>query len=232
MNKQIKGLLYFYVTHTRHSFIIFWSILLGILLLTLTFSFLLNDQGGFMTLSLTGPMYVYCGIYGFIIVKNWIPFFIKLGATRKNILISLGIFFMGVALVYSAIGTALQSFVTMITEKVDLSVFSFLHLSYFFTDTWYTRLLIDATIMMFSFTLLFILGLLFYKYGLAIGGSVLGIVFVTMLLGTFQGWLSNFVIELFSDANLTLFWQLGLVAIVLYFAAWFFMRKITIVNAR
>lgn len=233
MNKQIKGLLYFFVANTRHSFIIFWSILLGITFVTLTGSYMLKDQdGGIMTLTLTAPMYVYCGIYGFIIVKQWIPFFIKLGATRKNILMSLGLFFGGVSLLFASIGSALQSIITIFAEKIGLSIFSFLHLSYFFEDTWYTRILIDSSIMLFCFTLMFMIGLLFYKHGLAIGGSVLGLLFVAAIFSAFKGWLVDFAIYVFKDVNLLLFWQIALVALVLYGFSWFFVRNITIVNAR
>src|SRR5690625_1819543 len=75
MGRQIKGLLYFYFADTRHSLTVFWTILLSILVVTLTITLFLNKiEDVFLTLSLTGPMYIYCGILGFLTVKEFIPF--------------------------------------------------------------------------------------------------------------------------------------------------------------
>src|SRR5690625_5064812 len=103
MGRQLKGLLYFYMADARHSFIIFWTILMSILVLSLVASYLLADGEGFMSLSLTAPLYVYFAIYGFLSVKEFIPSAIKMGATRKNIMISLALFFFGLAIVKAAV---------------------------------------------------------------------------------------------------------------------------------
>lgn len=49
MGRQIKGLLYFFITDLRYSLITFWTILLSILVISLTFAyFLLSvEDGGF-----------------------------------------------------------------------------------------------------------------------------------------------------------------------------------------
>src|SRR5699024_2042938 len=107
--RQMKGLLYFYFADIRHSLKVFWTILMCIVMVTLTITyFLSNIEGGFMTLSITGPMYIYCGILGFLVVKEFIPFSIKRGATRKNIYFSLAIFFLGLSLAKSVVGSMLQ----------------------------------------------------------------------------------------------------------------------------
>ena len=100
MSRQIKGLLYFFIANSRYSLFIFWTILMSILLVTLTISYFAQDVDNFfMTLSLTGPIYVYCAIFGFLAVKELIPFSVKIGATRKNLFIGLGIFFLGLSIV-------------------------------------------------------------------------------------------------------------------------------------
>lgn len=94
MGRQIKGLLYFFMADVRYSLAIFWTILMGILMVSLIAAYVLVDiKNGFMTFSLTAPMYVYCSILGFLTVKEAVPFSLKMGATRKNLFVSLGIFF-------------------------------------------------------------------------------------------------------------------------------------------
>src|SRR5699024_5911205 len=86
MGRQIKGLLYFFIADVRYSLTIFWTILMGILVVSLIVAyFLTNVKNGMMSFTLTAPMYVYCAILGFLTVKESVPFSIKMGATRKNI---------------------------------------------------------------------------------------------------------------------------------------------------
>src|SRR5690625_5093916 len=115
MRRQIKGLLYFFITDIRYSLMVFWTILMSILLITWTIAYFLKDvEGGFMTLSLTGPMYVYCGIVGLLTVKENIPFSIKRGATRKNIFLTIGIYFLILSLMKSIIASTLQVIVELL----------------------------------------------------------------------------------------------------------------------
>jgi len=230
MNNQLKGLLYYFQTHMKRSFLIFWSILLGITIVTLIAAYILRNEDGVMTITLTMPMYFFCAIYGFVIVKQWIPYFIKIGATRKNIFLGLGIFFAGVASIFSLMATILQSAISFLVDKLNIDIFSFIHLSMVFEDTWYIRFIIDFTVMLVSFTLLFVVGLLFYKYGLLISGIVIGTLFLGIIFSAFKGWLSKlgrYVIEL----DLHVFWQLTLLAIILYGLSWLFLRNITTVRA-
>jgi len=66
MGRQIKGLLYFYCADIRHSLTIFWTILMNVLVVTLTIAYFMKDiENGFMTMSLTGPIYIFCAILDF-----------------------------------------------------------------------------------------------------------------------------------------------------------------------
>src|SRR5690625_2543779 len=126
MGRQIKGLLYFNFTDVRYSMTIFWTILMGILVVSLTIAYILkNVEGGFMTFTLTGPMYVYCAILGFLTVKESIPFSLKRGATRKNIFISLGTFFLGISIAMTTVGSTLQVMVNLFTKQIGVDNFMF-----------------------------------------------------------------------------------------------------------
>jgi len=233
MGRQIKGLLYFFIADVRYSLAIFWTILMGILVVTLTVAYFLNNvENGFMTLSLTGPMYVYCAILGFITVKESIPFSIKMGATRKNFFISLGLFFLGLSLVKAVAASIIQILVDLLNAKAGIDTFMFLHLTYFTDDTWYTRIFIDTSIMFLSFSALFVIGLLFYKYGLAGGGSVVGVIVILMLIGLAQGWLIDFFIDIFQSIDMMLFGKLLVLGIVIYSFSMTLLRRITIVKAK
>ncbi|WP_121615700.1 hypothetical protein [Virgibacillus halodenitrificans] len=229
MKKQLKGLLYFYVSDFRYSMAIFWTILLSILVLTMAVAyFLLSIENGMMAFSLTAPIYIYCAILGYLSVKEAIPFSIKMGATRRNLFISFGIFFLSLSLLFSTIASILQEAVSYINGIVGMDNFHFLHLAYFLEDTWYSRIVIDTSIMFFLFSVMFMIGLLFYKFGLAGGGSVLGILMVMLLLGIAKGWVFDFFKEIYATIDITYFLQLIGIAFVIYLLTYIFIRRITI----
>lgn len=226
---------YLYVSDYRHSITIFWTILMAILIVSLWITYFLaglNNEDTFFTLSLTGPMYVYCGILGFLMVKESVPFSIKMGATRKNLFISLGLFFLLLSFAMSVAASILQELVMALMNATGLDMFTFLHPAYFLDDTWHTRIIMDTSIMFFAFAVLFVIGLLFFKYGLAGGGSVLGVALVVLFLGSAQGWLIEFVIDVFTEIDLGFFYQLFGIGIVIYGISFMFLGRITTVKVR
>lgn len=235
MGRQIKGLLYFYLNDMRYSFLIFWTILLAIVLMTeITTFFLMNVDGAFMTFTLTAPMYVYCFILGFLTVKEVIPFSLKVGATRKNIFVSVGLFFLGLALLKAIFARILAVIITYVNGQVgiDSGKFILLHLAQFTNDTWVNRFVIDISIMFFGMSLMFLIGLLFYRYGLAGGGSVIGVFFIFILTGLAQGFLVNFFVALAKSFDMMLFYQLFGISIIIYAVSMLFLRRITIIKVK
>lgn len=231
MGRQIKGLLYFFINDVRYSFAIFWIILLSIVIVTEVITyFLVSVEDAFMTLSLTGPMYIYCFILGYLMVKEFIPFSLKVGATRKNIFLSTGIFFLLVALLKATIARVLAFIITAINSQIgiDSGKFMLLHLAQFLDDTWYNRFLIDVSIMFFGLVFMFLIGLLFYRYGLAGGGSVIGVIIILTLTGLAQGSLANFFVRLAKSFDMTIFYQLFGVGLILFLVSMIFLRNITI----
>lgn len=233
MGRQIKGLLYFFGTNTRRSLTIFWTILLTIVAISLGFIYVQagvdNDEGMFR-LSLTAPMYVYCAILGFVTVKEFVPFSIKMGATRKNLFVGAGIFYFVLSFLMAVVGSILQELVKALIRATGIEWFAFLHPAQFLVDnTWYTRIFMDTAIMFFLFAVMFVLGLLFYRYGFAGAGSVMGALVVVMLLGIAQGWVIDFVVDVFADIDLGFFYQLFGIGILFYAISFLFLRRITTV---
>lgn len=202
---------------------------MGILVVSLTIAYILkNVEGGFMTFTLTGPMYVYCAILGFLTVKESIPFSLKRGATRKNIFISLGTFFLGISIAMTTVGSTLQVMVNLFTKQIGVDNFMFLHVAYFTNDTWINRVFIDLTIMWFLFSFMFLLGLLFYRYGLLVVGAFMGFLLVIVLTGFAKGWLTDFLVTQFQTLNQMFYMQLLASGIIIYGLSFFLLRKITV----
>src|SRR5690625_1962560 len=230
MNNQLRGLLYYFGTHMKRAFLIFWSILLGITIITLVAAYILRNEDGVMTFTFWIPMYFFCAIYGFTIVKKCIPYFLKIGATRKNIFLGVGIFFSTVSATFALLAAIFQSIANLFVKQLNIDILSFIHIAMVYEDTWYNRWLIDFILMLVCFTFLFLLGLLFYKYGLLISGIVMGIVFFGLIFSAFKGWMATFF-QYIVNLDFHFIWQLALLAIILYGLSWLFLRKITTVRA-
>ncbi|NBJ70125.1 MULTISPECIES: hypothetical protein [Clostridia] len=233
MKQSFKGLVYFFVVELRRPLIIFWTILFPILFVSLAFSYYLSQiEQGPLFFSLTGPLYVFFSIWGFICIQEFIPFSIKIGATRKQIWSAIGVFFLGLAVVQAIFASIIQEVVWEIMEWIGIDAFRFLHPAFFVTENWYTRIMIDVGIFTFLFVISYLIGVVFYKYGLLGGGSLLGAILLVLLMTIATGWLGEFVGEIISDMSAIFYIQMFAVGIALYLCSWLFLRKITTVKVR
>ena len=233
MWRQLKGLIYFFVTDFLFSLKVFWTILLSILVLCLSLSYiLLRFEDSFFVFFITIPIYIYCSILGFLTVKESIPFSLKIGSVRKNLFISIGIFFLGVAFFNALLASTLHTLTLLFTDMIGLNNFSFLHAAQLLEDTWLNRVMIDTVIMFFLFSFMFIIGLLFYKYGLLGGGAVIGLIAVGLLLGVAKGWIVDYFVELYQTIDMFYFLQMFVVGLVIYCISYVFLRRVTTVKAK
>lgn len=233
MKQSFKGLVYFFLVELRRPLIIFWTILFSILFVSLVFSYYLSQiEQGPLFFSLTGPLYVFFSIMGFICVKEFIPFSIKMGATRGQIWSAIGVFFLGLAVVQAIFASIIQEVVWEIMEWIGIDAFRFLHPAFFVTENWYTHIMIDVGIFTFLFVISYLIGVVFYKYGLLGGGSLLGAILLVLLMTIATGWLGEFVGEIISDMSAIFYIQMFAVGIALYLCSWLFLRKITTVKVR
>ncbi|MHA6252679.1 hypothetical protein [Oceanobacillus sp. CAU 1775] len=234
MNRQIKGLLYFFLTDVRYSFFIFWSILLGILLLSLGIAyFLLDVEGGFFAFGFPFATYFNVLFLGFITVKETISFALRVGAIRRNIFLATGLFFLGYAIFIAVLSSTIQFLVSLFTDAINLHSFRFLHTAEMLgEDTWLTRVLVDTVVLFFILVVTYLFGLLFYRGGVLVSGIVLGVLGVILLLGVTQGWLIDQMVQIARNLDLLFFAQMFVIGMIIYFFTYLLIRRITIVKAR
>ncbi|TXL65855.1 hypothetical protein FHP05_06985 [Cerasibacillus terrae] len=229
MWRQIKGLLYFYSTDIRSTLIIFWSILISTTIGSIIISALIKNSEINMIFSLSFALYIFFIIFGFNAVKKLIPFSIKIGATRKNIFLSVGIFLFGFALSQAILVNIAQTIFTKVIDFLDLQTYSFVHPGeMLLTDTWINRVIIDTGIMFFMAITMYVFGLLFYKYGLLGGGSASGVLVLLFMVGLTTGWVTNTMKQLFQTMDSMFFVQMTGIALIIYVFTWVFMNKLTL----
>lgn len=236
---QLKGTLYYYSANMRYSLLIFWSILLGIMLLSLIADLVIGGEGDNIYFSFALPLYLFAAIIGFWVVKNVIPFLVKMGVTRMNIYIGTGIVFILLALFNGVISNTLH---TIITEVFDSNINSSFEITVdgrdltgsaplielFAEDTWWNHFVIDVSFQFFCVAVSFLFGLVFYRYKLTGGAVMLGVLLFIFVYSITSGWLVDTILNILNDFSMIFFYQLFLAGLVIYLLTHLLLRRLTI----
>lgn len=241
MIQDIKGSLYYLFINVRYPFIVFWSILLSIFVLSLLFSTI--GEGDHVLFQASFTIYIFCLVLGMLTVKNTIPYLLKMSVTRKIIYVSIGVYFLMIALVQALLANGLTKIIDLLGKTVvsgDFIIangeqefnFRFTHLSQFLqNDTFVTQVTIDAIIAFAALCMMFFIGLIFYRFGLIGGFTFLGAMFLLYIVSIAQGSFIDLVKYIFDHYSLTLYYQLLGISIVIYLLSFAMIRRLTITSA-
>lgn len=239
MTEQMKGTMYYLYANMRNSLMIFWTIILCILIVTSAIYFVMSTIT--LSIQISFSTYVYCAIMGSLMVKLTIPYAIKFGSTRKNLFMSIGIFFLLFSLLNSLIANVLNKMIAVfygtevskgiidIFTTANEKSFMFFHFTQFFeNDSWIMMVLVDAIIIFFLMVISYSINLVFYKYGLIGGFGFLGVIMLAMILFIANGMLVDFGTYIFENFTVVLFYQLFGIGLIIYMATFILIRRITI----
>lgn len=238
MKRQLQGILYYLVTDIRYAFTIFWIIIGAFLSLTIILDLVIGSDGTSIHFNFAFPIYIFASVVGFITVKSTMTYLIKMGATRKMIYVAAVIYFIALAFVNALIANGLDFFLKRVLKSEIGSgiffiegeeTFQFKHIADFLGENNYLyQIVVDTSISFFFLTIYFIIGLIFYRYGLIGGFGFVGIIIFTIIIGLANGWIIDFFVGIFSDFSIVFFYQLVLVGFVIYLLSYLLLRRLTI----
>ncbi|WP_112179941.1 MULTISPECIES: hypothetical protein [Paraliobacillus] len=235
MKRQLKAMLYFFITDMRYSYSIFWSVLGSIILLSLVVTYLLNNfEETVMYLAISIAVYVYAAILGFITVKESLSFSIKMGGTRKNYFASIGLYFIGFSIVTAFIESTLHLVTVTSTKLFSISEFNLIHPAALLGEdgSFIYRFAIDAIIIFLCVTLFFLIGLIFYKYNLVVGLSLIGLIILTIVGAAARGTLLDLIEKLVLEPSFSYFLVTLGISLIIYLLSWPLLYNITVKSAR
>ena len=240
MPREIKGTLYYLQAHLRYSFIIFWSIMIGVLVFSLIMKVLLASEETVVSFDFSIPIYLFGAIFGYYIVKNTMPYLIKMGVTRKSLFVSVGIHILTIALLNAIIANTIYSLLRffyggniqssiLVEIEAEETTLAFTHFAdIFMENTWLTRVVIDTSITFFLLAATLLVGLIFYRFGLIGGIGSIAAVMLIFILGMTKGWLVDFFLKIYENFSFAFFYQLFAVGILLYLLSFILIRRITV----
>lgn len=224
MLNEMKAVLYYLAVDIRYSFMVFWSIL--ILSLTAMFIIVLSFETR-MIVTTSMAIYIFCGITGFLTTKETFPYCIKLGATRTQYLLSVLVYCAAVAAVFSIVHVIVQGIFNSLVQAGASGRFLTYHTVQATTlaNTWYNQLLVDLIICFLLLSLGFLLGSVFYRFGLIGGFGTLAVLAILVILPNTR----TFILDAFGSME---GWKLGVnflmlvgVALLAYLPNWGMLRK-------
>lgn len=237
MNRQFKGALFYVFTDIRRAFLIFWAVLLSVLGLFIILQTILASEETQISFSFSFPIIIFASVVGFLTVKNTLPYLIRMGVTRKSAYISIAIYFLSITLLNAAIAFVLneaavkllgKEMVQGIVIKDETGEIVVQHIASYLGSAPGYQILVDTTLGLFMICLMFLIGLIFYRFQLIGGFTFLAAGLLLFLYGTAKGWVISFFIYVFENFTVTLFGQIFIVSIIIYLISFLMIRRITI----
>lgn len=226
MYRDLRANLYFLINDFRFSIIVFWSIFIAsvVLLFTISLSISLDTN---IILIPSMAIFIYCGISGYLTVKDTFPFMIKMGSTRTAFVFSVIVFNAILAFIMSAVSTFMTEmiqFFNRVSDNDNFNIYSTIQLTSL-NETWYNSLFLDFFICFILLTTLLLLGAFFYRFGLIGGGSVVALFLILNLIANIRNWIFGLFIEI-SEYMITFhFLNIFLFLLLTIFFIWLILRK-------
>ena len=241
MQKDIKGVLYFLSVNVRYPLGVFWTILFSIYLISILFSVISNSENVLFQASI--PIYIFCLVLGMWTVKNTIPYLLNMSVTRKLIFISVGIYFLLLAIFQAVLANILTVIISLLGMKAmsgEISLidgdkeftFYFTHLSQFLeNDSLMNQIMIDSIICFVALSSMFFVGLIFYRFGLVGGFSFLGALFIVYILSIARGSFIDLMTYFIDNYSMALYFQLFGLGFLLYLLSFIVLRRVTTISS-
>jgi len=236
MDRQMKSSLYMLYANNIASFMTFWAVIACLTVLTITISYLFPDSNNGLTLS--GPVYIYGAVIGAMLVTNFIPYLVKLGVTRQTVFLSAGLFSIALVVINALLVIVINVFLKFIfpVEQADMFIIktnentvTFSHISDIFENSsLFSMATIDISISFFMLVIAFMIALLFYRYGMIIGFLTLGVLIFAFIFSARKGWIEPIFWHIFSNFDITFFYKMFILSLILYSLSYFMLRNVAI----
>jgi hypothetical protein len=224
VGSKIKAMMRLHYMDTMHSFVIFWSILIAVFLLSCYLTYQFSDSR--VMFSGWFAVYIYALVGGVVTVNGTLPVALGWSVTRRDYYLATVIHYVLVSFALSVVYALLYGI-----EKWFLSVNPDVHLL-FYQIPWMERPSVWF-LLWFHFIVILaivscgnVVGCLYYRFGrLGLFASFAIVLLLTVMLHLLDGWkaLFRWLSRINSVEELTL-WLIPF-AFVCLVAGWLFLRK-------
>lgn len=171
----LKGSFYVFFQSYKKENIIFWCILFSIVFLTIFLDLFFGNYVSFPVI-ISIPVYIFYSIMASKILNRTMPYFLKLGLSRIQYVLHLGLFFLAWSIAGAFIIASTQ-IITFLSKLLDVKEIFFLHpiLLIDTTHPFMLTLALDVVLLLFCLISGLLLNVVFYRLGTIGGFSFIGI---------------------------------------------------------
>lgn len=228
--QDMKALGNFLYVSLRRPVLVFWLFVLALYFLSFAISYGLGMEELYFQASLL--VYLFSLAVGWWLVFYTLPYLLQLGASRTQLFLSYGLFFLFFSFLQALLANGLMALARVLGWKstagevvfstgTSTYSFSFHHLSQFLEkDSFLAQMTIDTILTCTLLVLSFVLALFFYRFGLAIGLIVAGSFFLLWLASIATGYFVTLVEGLVQHYSLSIYFTLFGLILGFYFLSY------------
>lgn len=227
MMKKLAGTFYFISQVLKRKMIVFWLVLSGIFALSLFLSYVLKDNP--MFLSITGAVYIFYGIMASKLIKETLSVLLRFGVSRLQYILLIGTYFVIVSAVVALILNIYQFVMGNAIEGLGLTKFTLLHPATIFGvgDSEFMIFAIDFIAVLFCMIFGLFISLVFHRFGLIGGYSLVGILILSPIILTVTELYKDIVPIIFNHEGFYVYTELLLVCLGIYLINILLMKNIS-----
>ncbi|MFJ7735074.1 hypothetical protein ACIQ2D_01930 [Lysinibacillus sp. NPDC097287] len=197
----LKGSLYVFFQSYKKQNIIFWIILFSIVFLSF---FLDSFFGKYISFAITIsiPVYIFYSTMASKILNRTMPYFLKLGLSRIQYVLHIGLFFLTWSIAGAVIIACTHEIITFFSKLLDVKDIIIIHPILLFDTTQPFLLIVafDFVLLLFCLISGLLLNVVFYRFGTIGGYSFIGaLALIPIVMITFQWYTPLF--EMLSKAS-------------------------------
>jgi len=232
MLKDMKAILYYFTLDYRFTFIVFWGILVSTLVGFTFISSLFEESS---VIVFTGPIaFIFCAICGLNMTKETFPFCIKMGITRNQYIMSAGIFMVLFSTVMSFMHLLIKNNFEGVLSTFGIDGIRHYSMLQFLSvpETWFNELWVLGILNVVFLTIGFLVGTIFYRYGLIGGFGSVALLFFVIVLPATRDVLFEGLVEMSDGQASVHFGLVLLIAFIAFIPNWTFLRRASTIAAR
>lgn len=228
----LKGSFYVFFQSYKKQNIIFWCILFSIVFLSF---FLDSFFGKYISFAITIsiPVYIFYSTMATKVLNKTMPYFLKLGLSRRQYVLYLGLFFLAWSIIGAFIIACTHEIITFFSKLLDVKDIIIIHPILLFDTSQPFMLIIvlDFVLLLFCLISGLLLNVVFYRLGTIGGYSFIGILALIPIVMVIFEWYTPLFETLSKASVFTILSGLLLMTFLIYSVITGALRKASAIPA-
>lgn len=225
----MKGSFYILFQNYKKHNIIFWSILFSIVLLSFFLDVFFGQYISF-AITISIPVYIFYSSMAAKLLNRTLPYFLKLGLSRQQYMVNVGLFFISWSLVGALIIASAQKIITYVSTLLNIKNIIIIHPILIFDHTYsfLQTAAMDTVLLLFCLCSGLLLNVTFYRLGILGGYSLIGLLALVPILMVIFEWYTR-LFELLVNLSISaILGSIFIFSILLYLVISTSMRKVSV----